>query len=40
MRIWLLLILFAFLSAALYLGSGSSDYAEKSSELLSKLENL
>lgn len=40
MRIWLLLILFACLSAALYLGFGTSEHAERSAELVSKLENL
>jgi len=40
MRLWLLMILFVSLAGALYLGFGTSDYAEKSSELVSQLEDL
>lgn len=40
MRMWLLLVLFVCLSAALYLGFGTSDYAERSAELVSQLESL
>jgi len=40
MRLWLLMILLVSLAAALYLGFGTSDYAEKSAELVSQLEGL
>jgi len=40
MRLWLLIILLAVLAGALYLGFGTSHYAEKTAEIVSKLENL
>lgn len=40
MRLWLLLILFVCLSAALYLGFGTPEYGERSTELVNTLENL
>ncbi len=39
MRVWLLLILFVCLSAALYLGFGSPNYEERTHEILSQLED-
>jgi len=40
MRMWLLLILLVCLACALYLGYGSSRYAERTAELVSELENM
>lgn len=40
MRMWLLLILLVCVSGALYLGFGSHEYSERSSEIVSQLENL
>jgi hypothetical protein len=37
---WLLLILLVCLSGALYLEFGSSEYRDKSSELIAELENM
>jgi len=40
MRLWLLMILLAVLAGALYLGFGTSRYAEKTAEIVSQLEDL
>jgi hypothetical protein len=40
MRMWLLFVLFACLSGALYLSFGTPEYNEKASELVSQLEDL
>ena len=40
MRMWLLMILFVSLAGALYLGFGTSEYAEKSAEIMSQLEGM
>jgi len=40
MRLWLLMVLFAILAGALYLGFGTAHYAEKTTEIVSKLEDL
>ena len=40
MRLWLLMILFVCLAGALYLGFGTSGYAEKSAEIANQLEEL
>ena len=40
MRMWLLLILLVCLACALYLGFGTSTYAEKTADLVSKLDKM
>jgi len=40
MRLWLLMALFAILVGTLYLGFGTAHYAEKTTEIVSQLEDL
>lgn len=40
MRLWLLMALFVALAGALYLGFGTTHYAEKTAEIVSQLEDL